>query len=165
MNTALLAGLLEQAESELSSIRAQRAEFDREERLATERVAHLRALIELDTNARDAAERPIAAAPAPASDMRAEDIAAEILTELGPMHYRELWEAVGQRGGVIVSGNPAAVLLTRISRDDRFKRAKGRGVYALALASRSAPASPTQKRRRRKTRRRVAKSASQAAEE
>lgn len=173
----LLPDLLRHAEAELASVRGQRAEIDRVERTAAQRVAHLRALIELEGG--DAgpgpAQRRGASAPVELPDvlrgqrhnlsvdalsqpsqMRIEDIAAEILTERGPLHYRELWDAVALRGGTTVSGDPAAVLLTRITRDDRFTRA-GRGMYALAAPGE--PAVKPRKRRRRNARRATKKSA------
>ena len=94
--------------------------------------------------------------------MRPEDIAAEVLTEHGPLHYRELWAQVERRGGVITSSNPAAVLLTRISRDERFAKAKKRGVYKLVIGDE--PARPKRKRRRKSSRRKATTSAATPAE-
>jgi hypothetical protein len=166
---SVLLELLREAEAELARIRVQRGELDRAERLASERVAHLRALVELETGP---ASSPTAIAEGreltyaelvpterrrsgprgtgSPSEMRAEDIAAEVLSERGPLHYRDLWDAVAQRGGNIVSGNPAAVLLTRISRDDRFAKDQSRGVYRLTVSDEPTQAS---KRRRRRARR------------
>ena len=167
---SVLSELLRDAEAELTRLRQQRADLDRAERLASEKVAHLRALVELEagpaspeTNIAEDGElsysdlvpterrrpRPRTNAGS-ASEMRPEDIAAEVLSERGPLHYRDLWDAVAQRGGNIVSGNPAAVLLTRISRDDRFAKDQGRGVYRLTVSDEPTKAS---KRRRRKARR------------
>lgn len=167
---SVLLELLRDAEAELARIRAQRGELDRAERLASEKVAHLRALVELEAGpassqtktAEDGelsfsdlvpkerrALRPRTSAGSP-SEMRPEDIAAEVLSERGPLHYRDLWEEVTRRGGNIVSGNPAAVLLTRISRDDRFAKDQARGVYRLTVSDEPTKAS---KRRRRKARR------------
>ena len=100
--------LLEQAESELADIRKQRADLERTERIAAEKVAHLRALTELS------AERgPQLPTQTAEPDKRVENIAAEILQDRGEMHYRDLYLECERRGGVIVSSNPAAVLLTR----------------------------------------------------
>jgi len=178
----VLAQLLLEAEAELAKVRAQRVELDRGERLASERVAHLRALVELESpslperpNEGDRDPAPtatVAAIPtrargvtpisAGAFDRRPEDIAAEVLSEQGQLHYRSLWEEVARRGGVIVSGNPAAVLLTRISRDERFGKGRGRGVYGLVIGDE--PKRPTTKRRRRKSRQRSKKKLGVAAE-
>lgn len=181
---SVVADLLREAEAELARLRAQRGELDRAERLASERVAHLRALVELEVtptdaegdgvNAREptfseltaddrAARRKLKAAASSSSDMRPEDIAADLLSERGPLHYRDLWEEVARRGGNIVSGNPAAVLLTRISRDDRFAKAEGRGIYRLIVSEEPVRTAPT--RRRRKGRRRAKKKVTPAVPE
>lgn len=117
--------LMREAEAELARLRKQRAELDRAERLSAEKVAHLRALVDLDVGPPGARVdgwaageltvlelagedgRPQREGPASqttTSDMRPEDIAAAVLSERGPLHYRELWEEVAQRGGNIVSG-------------------------------------------------------------
>jgi hypothetical protein len=162
--------LLQQSEAALATLREQRAQIEKAERTATERVAHLRALIDLergDESAERTTPRPTAvtaplangqrrdiAVPVNTSTMRIEDIAAEILSDRGPLHYRELWEAAALRGAATSSADPAAVLLTRISRDDRFARA-GRGMYALA--SPDQPRVKPRKHRRRRSRRTVKK--------
>jgi hypothetical protein len=152
----VLIDLLRTAEAELAEIRGHKAGLDRAERTSTEKVAHLRALVDLESSASVGAEptdqRP---ATAMATDIRVQDIAAEILSELGPLHYQALWDEVARRGGVLLSSNPAAVLLTRISRDGRFRRAKPRGVYDLALGNEPRPPK-VKRRRRRKTSRRSA---------
>lgn len=169
---SVLTELLREAEMELASVRGQRADLERAERLASERVSHLRALVELENGAsepddspNDTAQQELpdvvlrqrrklgAVGATTSSDQRPEDIAAVVIEEKGPLHYRDLWDEVAQRGGVIVSGNPAAVLLTRISRDERFAKDKGRGVYKLALGEGPAGARP--KRRKHKGRRRA----------
>jgi hypothetical protein len=144
---------LRSAEAELAEIRGRRAELERTERTSTEKVAHFRALADLEASAGEGAE-PTEPRPAAAvSDMRFQDIATQILSELGPSHYQELWDEVARRGDVLLSGNQAAVLLTRISRDGRFRRSKPRGVYDLAPGN--DPLAPkVNRRRRRKTGRR-----------
>lgn len=145
----VLVDLLRTAEAELAEIRGNKAELERAERTSAEKVAHLRALVDLESSTPDGAEPTDLRSPkAAASDMRVQDIAAEILSERGPLHYQALWDEVAQRGGVLVSGNPAAVMLTRISRDDRFRRSKPRGVYDLALGN--DPRAPKVKRKRRR---------------
>ena len=61
------------------------------------------------------------------------DMAVDLLEERNePMHYRDM-AAVLQGEGVYIPGkDPAATLLSRMSRDSRFKRTKRRGVYALS---------------------------------
>jgi hypothetical protein len=169
----VLVELLREAEEQLAYLRAQAAELDRSERLASERVTHLRALVELDgvsapatdsaagTDGRGSVDLPdvrvrprpndAVVPPSAPSGRRPEDIAAEVLSERGPLHYRELWDEVAKRGGVIVSGNPAAVLLTRVSRDERFAKGRSRGMYRLVLgnAATRPPPRPRSRRRRR----------------
>lgn len=150
----VLSDLLHAAETELATVRSRRADLERAERVAAEKVRHVRALMELEgsnapnlanteptaealslpetTDQRSQSNVPLGANGSTIA-ARPEDIAAEILGERGSLHYRELWQEVARRGAVIVSSNPAGVLLTRISRDDRFTRGKGRGVYRLGL--------------------------------
>ena len=49
-----------------------------------------------------------------------------------PLHYKEIAAKLLDRSVFIPGKNPEATLLSRISRDSRFKRAKKRGVYALS---------------------------------
>jgi hypothetical protein len=75
-----------------------------------------------------------------------------------PLHYRVLTQRVVDAGGYVPGKDPAANLLTQMTRDPRFARANGRGVYALAdwpsvKAARSAPAGSASPRRRKVARR------------
>lgn len=57
----------------------------------------------------------------------------KILTDLGkPIHYKELARQLANRGIFLPGKDPAASLLTRLSRDQKFKRSPDRGVYGLA---------------------------------
>lgn len=47
-------------------------------------------------------------------------------------HYKEIARVLQERNVYIPGKNPSATLLSRISRDSRFKRDKQRGVYALS---------------------------------
>ena len=47
-----------------------------------------------------------------------------------PLHYRDISERLREQGTDISGVDPAATLLSRISRDERFKRVK-RGTYGL----------------------------------
>jgi len=49
-----------------------------------------------------------------------------------PMHYRDIAAKLQERNAYIPGKNPAATLLTRMTRDNRFKRTKKRGVYILS---------------------------------
>ena len=48
-----------------------------------------------------------------------------------PLHYREITEMLQDKGIHIPGKNPAATLLSRMSRDKRFRRGNKRGVYVL----------------------------------
>jgi hypothetical protein len=61
------------------------------------------------------------------------DAAFNLFTELHqPLHYKELATKLQEKNVFIPGKDPAATLLSRISRDNRFKRTKKRGVYALS---------------------------------
>jgi HB1, ASXL, restriction endonuclease HTH domain len=78
--------------------------------------------------------------------------AAEILSAKGkPIHYRELAELLAAKNGVYVPGrDPAANLLSHMSRDSRFRRFE-RGTYGLQhWAGGSAQPVTANKPRRRK---------------
>ena len=61
------------------------------------------------------------------------ELAAAVLHERSPapMHYRDLWEEVERRGGVIEGQDAAMGLISRLSRDERFCRPTSKGFYAL----------------------------------
>jgi hypothetical protein len=48
-----------------------------------------------------------------------------------PLHYMELTLKLQEEGIYIPGKNPSATLLSRINRDERFKRTPKRGTYAL----------------------------------
>jgi Asp-tRNA(Asn)/Glu-tRNA(Gln) amidotransferase C subunit len=50
-----------------------------------------------------------------------------------PTHYKEITKKLQDDNVHVPGKNPSATLLSRISRDKRFKRAKKRGVYALSM--------------------------------
>lgn len=61
------------------------------------------------------------------------DAALSLLEELHqPMHYKHIAVKLQERSTYIPGKNPAATLLSRMSRDKRFKRTKKRGMYALS---------------------------------
>lgn len=49
-----------------------------------------------------------------------------------PMHYKYIAAKLQERNAYIPGKNPAATLLTRMSRDSRFKRTRKRGIYVLS---------------------------------
>lgn len=151
----MINALLREAEQTLTALRGERLRIEQLERLASERVTHLRALVDLDAKAESVLE--VSAGPAATGSdttLSFEDAAAVILTEAGALHYRDLYRRCAQRLGGIPSKNPEGVLLTRITRDSRFRRAAKRGWYELAPdgASRKITRKQTPKRRKRKRR-------------
>ena len=61
------------------------------------------------------------------------EAAHDLLSTLGkPLHYRVLALKLSESGVYLAGKDPAATLLSQMSRDARFKRAPGRGVYGLA---------------------------------
>ena len=73
------------------------------------------------------------ATPATIARTSITDAAFNLLEELHqPMHYKDIAAKLQKRNIYIPGKNPAATLLSRISRDDRLKRTQTRGVYALS---------------------------------
>lgn len=65
------------------------------------------------------------------SDASITDNAFNLLSKIHiPLHYKDISEKLRGQGIYISGVNPAATLLSRISRDERFKRVK-RGTYGL----------------------------------
>ena len=61
------------------------------------------------------------------------DAAHDILDSEGkPIHYRELTKRLEDQGTYLSGKDPAATLLSRMSRDRRFRRGTERGTYGLA---------------------------------
>ena len=73
------------------------------------------------------------------------DAAFALLQELhSPMHYKAIATKLQERNIYIPGKNPAATLLSKMSRDSRFKRGRKRGTYALSTwrARATKPKSP-----------------------
>ena len=61
------------------------------------------------------------------------DAAFNLFEELQqPMHYKDIAAKLQERNAYVPGKNPAATLLTRMTRDNRFRRTKKRGVYILS---------------------------------
>jgi hypothetical protein len=79
------------------------------------------------------------------------DRAYEALKERGvPLHYRELATRLAQSDVYIPGQDPAANLIAHLSRDARFLRTEGRGMYGLVEWPRKV-AKPAKPRRPRAT--------------
>jgi hypothetical protein len=76
-------------------------------------------------------QSPINGAASPRTG-RIPDDAFQLLSEAGsPLHYREIARRLTSQGIHIPGKDPAANLLTQISRDQRFGRTHRRGTYGL----------------------------------
>ena len=62
---------------------------------------------------------------------RSVDAVVKTLAEHGPLHYRSIYENVEAMGISVIGKDPAAVLLSRFSRDPRIRRV-GSGTYDLS---------------------------------
>jgi len=75
----------------------------------------------------DSAKRVVAAGPS------VTDAAVNLLEELHqPLHYKDIAAILRERNTLIPGKNPSATLLSRMSRDSRFRRTRKRGTYALS---------------------------------
>ena len=67
------------------------------------------------------------------STVKSVESAHSLLAERGkPLHYRELAAQLTRKGAYLSGKDPAATLLSQMSRDARFKRGPERGTYGLA---------------------------------
>ena len=78
------------------------------------------------------------------------ETAYDLLSTVGkPLHYRELAQEISKSGVYLAGKDPAATLLSKMSRDARFRRAPERGNYGLA--SWRMRKSPTGKRKAKRS--------------
>ncbi len=130
---------LSRLEANLRELDAELAALQRKRNRVAEAVGHLQGLqgvlpIEDDEEAPD----PGFAAPASASKSRRvadADLVVDYLAEIGqPTHYRQLYQALAQRGLAVGGKDPANTLLSRYFNDPRLERV-ARGTYALKEAT------------------------------
>jgi hypothetical protein len=81
------------------------------------------------------------------------DAAFNLLEELHhPTHYKDIAAKLQERNTYIPGKDPAATLLSRMSRDNRFKRTGKRGIYALSTwrvrSTKSESSAPRKKQRK-----------------
>lgn len=85
-----------------------------------------------------------------ASTANITDVAYDLLSEIHkPLHYKEIFSKLHERGLYIPGKNPSATLLSRMSRDSRFKRTIKRGTYALSSWRVRAAKSKRKKRKKK----------------
>jgi len=117
--------LIGQVQAELSS---KLEELYSNKKTYEETLSHIHAILKIETNS---AEKERVSNYSDNDGVSITDSAFSILQELHqPMHYKDIATALRDRGVHISGIDPAATLLSRISRDDRFKRVK-RGTYGL----------------------------------
>ena len=133
---AMKLGEIEEAVAELNEEYGQKLqEFQARKKPLEEALYHVEALLRLDGCGEDSSgthtHDTLSARSIP--DGSITDVAFGVLEESGvPMHYRELAEKLLERSIYIPGRDSAATLLSRMSRDKRFKRGGKRGVYALS---------------------------------
>ena len=97
-----------------------------------EALGHLDGLLQIE-GWKEFEEGDVHEPQAPSGDGKAPiEAAYDLLSTLGkPLHYRELALKLTHNGVYLAGKDPAATLLSKMSRDDRFRRAPERGVYGL----------------------------------
>jgi HB1, ASXL, restriction endonuclease HTH domain len=118
----------EEVAGTIDKMRRQIAGLSEELAVREAQMRNLDELLRLEAGAETAAERKGGMQGGEAKPI---DAAEQMLRDVGrPMHYQELAKML-QAGGVFIPGkNPAANLLTQMTRDRRFRKT-GRGIYAV----------------------------------
>ena len=112
---------------ELAALNRQSIEVARQISIKEGQLSNIEELLELEV-----AETPGAVSERRAGFARFVDVAHEVLSsENGPLHYREIAKRVADRGVRVPGKDPAATLLTAMTRDVRFGRGAKRGLYGL----------------------------------
>ncbi len=116
---------------ELEELRARAAEIAALVNLREGQLKNLDELLGMEAGGGPHAASPDVQA-AQARTLRLSDQAYEVLRDKGePLHYRELARLMTTHGVYIPGQDPAANLIAHLSRDQRFARTEGRGVYGL----------------------------------
>jgi hypothetical protein len=135
----------EEYSSKLSELQLRRKPLE-------EALFHIEALLKLEGHRieRNATTRLVDAVTVVTPNASITDAAFALLQRIRqPIHYKEITKKLQDDNVHIPGKNPSATLLSRISRDKRFKRAKKRGVYALSIwRIRRKSAKPKKKARR-----------------
>ena len=107
-----------------------RREILNERRSTLEALGHVEGLMRMERIAAPSFETPPSNLVDKGSSL---ECAIQLLKGKGhEMHYRQIAETLQSLGHEIPGRDPAATLLTRMSRDPRFRRGTGRGSYALS---------------------------------
>jgi hypothetical protein len=119
-------------DSSIAEIQAEFAtkleELHSNKKTAEEALSHIQALLKIETKSIE----PGTGFPPKVNDnISITDSVFSLLQESHqPMHYKDMANTLKARGLQVSGIDPAATLLSRISRDERFKRVK-RGTYGL----------------------------------
>lgn len=128
--------------------------FQSKRKPSEEALHHIEALLKLEglvlnSNLNKVGENKIDHIPGTA---KITDAAYDFLSEVQkPLHYKEIFNKLQEQGLYIPGKNPAATLLSRMSRDNRFKRTIKRGTYALSTWRIRSTKSKRKKQKKKKT--------------
>lgn len=117
---------------EIRSLQTQMAPLETELRIRQEKLAAIERLLALEMRPLEAISvSKDRSSSVRMNTKRVADVAYEVLKDAGiPMYYKQLYEAIVQRGFEIHGKDPATNLIAHIGNDPRFERVK-RGTYAL----------------------------------
>jgi hypothetical protein len=116
---AVISRLREEYSLRLEQLQAQKKPLE-------DTLGHVEALLRLE-GCQDSATPPII------DSASITDAAVNLLEEMHqPLHYKDMAAILQGRNIYIPGVHPAATLLSRMSRDKRFKRTRKRGTYALS---------------------------------
>lgn len=117
-----------------------------------EKLQHIEALLNLEgclINDNQSASN-VRIIPVATDTISVTDTAYHLLEEIKqPLHYKEMSRMLQDRKVYIPGQDPAATLLSKITRDKRFKRTKKRGTYTLTSWHNNTPV-PKSRRVKRK---------------
>jgi hypothetical protein len=132
MNSEKLQEWKELLLEEIRKLQAQVTPLETELRIRQEKLAAIERLLALEMHPLEAISTSKASSgSARMNNRRVADVAYEVLKSAGtPMYYKQLYEAIVQRGFEIPGKDPATNLIAHIGNNPRFQRVK-RGTYAL----------------------------------
>ena len=109
------------------------AELTNQKESIEEAISHIKAILKYDGYKVDVGNKNGVNPFVQAQGESINDASFKLLEELHrPLNYKEIAGKLTKNNIYIPGKNPAATLLSRLSRDKRFKRTKQRGVYALS---------------------------------
>ena len=119
--------------SEIERLRAEQAAIASQLATKESQVHNIDQLLALEGGSPSSGRGRPTGTPTSLKSTRFIEAAWETLRSHGkPVHYRILAQDLSAKGIYVPGQDPAANLLAHMSRDPRFERAEGRGVYRLA---------------------------------